>query len=170
MIVVGFGHSARVGKDTAAEILVAEHGFVRIAFADALRAFVYETFADVRRQVNVHGWEAAKVAVPGVRQTLIDVGNAARRNMGEDVWVDAVFRQFVLHGRYVIPDVRYPNEVKRILLVGGLVVKITRPGIEPGKDVADQALARFDGWSAVVENDGTIDELAGKLAGLVEWL
>ena len=40
-LLLGLGHQMRSGKDTAAEILVAERGFTRFAFADILREYAY---------------------------------------------------------------------------------------------------------------------------------
>lgn len=166
-MLIGLGHAARVGKDTAAEILVERHGFTRLAFADALRDVAYESNPDVRRLVDYHGWDTAKVAYPKVRQYLIDLGNACRNHISPDVWVEAVFNQILAGRDYVISDVRYPNELHAIVDHGGVAVKITRPGIEPMENVADQALAGFCGWGQVVENGGTQDDLAEALSALV---
>jgi 2-phosphoglycerate kinase len=40
MTVVGLGHTAQVGKDTAAQILIDELGFTRISIADQIRRFM----------------------------------------------------------------------------------------------------------------------------------
>ena len=59
-MLIGLGHTARVGKDTCANILVEHHGFTAVAFADALREFVYNTNEQVRAIVDHMGWEHGK--------------------------------------------------------------------------------------------------------------
>jgi hypothetical protein len=158
-VLIGLGHTARVGKDTVARILVKEHGFTRLAFADVLRAVAYESNPSVRRHVDLVGWESAKTAYPEDRDYLVALGNACRRRIGEDVWVNAVFDQLRAGADYVISDVRYPNELHRVTAEGGISVRVTRPGVEPLANIADRALAGFTGWDATIENNGTIDEL-----------
>lgn len=165
-MLIGLGHAARVGKDTCAGILVDHHDFQRVAFADILKEFVYRTHPDVARVVDEIGWEEAKVAYPWVRQVLIDVGNVARQLLGEDVWVNAAFARTTAE-RIAITDMRYPNEARAIRERGGLLVKVTRPGVCPLDNVADQALADFDGWDAVIVNDGSIDDLQVQLDELL---
>lgn len=166
-VLIGFGHAARVGKDSSARILVEEYGFTSMAFADALRSVAYESNPAVRRLVDLEGWEVAKTVYPTVRQYLVDLGNACRRNIGCDIWVDAVFAKVDSNRDFVITDVRYPNEVQRVLGHGGLAVKVTRPGIEPMDNVADQALAGYCGWSTELINDGTLADLKVKVADLL---
>lgn len=164
-MIIGLGHTARVGKDTCAGLLIEHHGYARVAFADALKDFVYAIDSDVRLAVNLFGWEDAK-ANPANRRKLVDIGNSARGIIGADVWIRAALAR-VTSGRTVITDVRYPNEVEAVRSIGGVVVKVERPGFEPLPNVADQALADFDEWDAVICNDGTVEDLARKVDGLI---
>lgn len=168
-MLIGLGHSARVGKDTAAAMLVEGHGFHQIAFADTLRALAYESNRSVHRLVDEVGWDTAKVVYPSVRQYLVDLGNAARKTLGADIWVDAAFTKMHADRDYVISDCRYPNEIAAILDHGGIVVKVSRIGIEPLANIADQALASFAGWSAEIHNDGSLDDLRASVAHLLAF-
>jgi hypothetical protein len=171
-MIVGVGHVARAGKDSFAAALVERHGFTRIAFADALKQIAYESNPSTRSIVDQYGWEAAKTSHPGVRRYLVDLGNACRKRLGEDVWIQALARQLEPGVDYVIPDVRYPNELawlQQIIDLGtwpfqvrGIAVKVNRPGVEALPNVADQALADCDDWDVIVENDGTLDDLGDK--------
>lgn len=164
-MIIGLGHAARVGKDTCAELLIEHHGYTRVAFADALKEFVYAIDPDVRLAVHLFGWEDAK-ANPVNRRKLVDIGNGAREIIGADVWIQAAMRR-VTSGRTVITDMRYPNEVDAIRAIGGLIVKVERPGVCPLDNVADQALATYDGWDAVIVNDGTREDLREQLDNLM---
>ena len=169
-MLIGLGHTARVGKDTCGALLAKHHGYQVIAFADALRELVYHTDPAVRSIVDRIGWDEGKQAYPDlVRKALIDVGNHARRILGEDVWIQAAFNR-IESDRAVITDVRYPNEVQAVKDHGGIVVKVTRPGCEPLPNVADQALADFDEWDGVLDNAGTVDDLRGLIDAWMELL
>ena len=170
-MLIGAGHAAQVGKDSLADILVKNHGFTRLAFADALKQLVYETNTEVRKLVDVMGWEASKVAHPAaVRQPLVDVGNSARRILGEDVWVRAVMDQIVPGRSYILSDCRFINEIEWIKGLGGSAVRIDRPGFAPLSNVADQALVGYAGWDYIIENDGALSDLKSKVEVMLEAL
>ena len=174
-MIVGLGHQAQVGKDTAAQILVDGYGFKRLAFADRLKQMAFDINPMVgtgvryapthlARLVDQVGFEKAKED-PEVRRFLQNLGVAARDNLGEDVWVRVVLDQITadLRQDWVITDVRFPNEFDTLNGLGWLV-KITRPGVETnaGTHVSETALADYD-WDYTIRNDGTIQDLESKL-------
>jgi hypothetical protein len=126
-MIIGFGHEARAGKDTAAMPLV-DLGFKKVGFADALKALAYESDPLIRSgaTVNVNighgrlkhivsqlGWERAKDDVPEVRRFLQDLGVAARTTFGEDFWVEQWGLRMMAHSDVVVCDVRFQNEFVR---------------------------------------------------------
>lgn len=144
--VIGFTGFAQSGKDTAAKFLM-ELGYERLSFADALRDALYvlnpkvsegyDGWNDgdsyfchrVKDIVDSKGWERAKVEHPEIRQLLQRLGTeVGRAQFGENFWVDRVTSQFKPGGRYVITDVRFPNEEKAVHDHGGIVCRIVRPG------------------------------------------
>jgi len=102
--IVGFGHLARVGKDTAADMLIRRAGYRRAAFADALKEMALDVFPDLGEKVRVWGWDRVKTTDPGVREMLQRLGVSAREHLGENVWVEAVFSNMDPDGRYVSSD------------------------------------------------------------------
>jgi hypothetical protein len=167
-VIIGFGHMARTGKSAAARILVDRHGFVERSMVEKVNAVIYATNAAARELVDRHGWEGAKDAHPSVRRAQEDMGAALRKHFGSDVLIRDVLGRCEPAGRYVVPNVRFPEEAKAILGLGGKVVRIDRPGAEPAPGCrSERALAAFDGWSAVISNDGTLDDLAARVAALV---
>lgn len=110
-LIIGLTGHKRSGKDTVAGALVRHHGFVRFAFADALKDVAldinprvqtfpygahrddpYEYLADIVARV---GWENAK-ATPEVRRLLQTIGTAVRAQ-DPDFWVRIVVRQLSHH-------------------------------------------------------------------------
>jgi hypothetical protein len=178
---IGLSGYARSGKDTVAGILGEYYGYTRVSFADQLRAFLYDHNniilnygtggfpVRLRDEVDRIGWDRAKVLYPEVRKVQQDVGNGAREFFGEDVWVNRVFGNLP-DGRVAVSDVRYPNEAQAIKDIGGIVLRVERPGIEPANNhISDTALNdwAFDGRIA---NDGSVEDLPGTVLLAVEEL
>lgn len=170
LTLIGLGHWARVGKDSLARELVSSHGFVQLAFADALREFAVKVDPHLQEVVHSCGgdWEVAKVRDPSVRETLQRVGEAARETLGRDVWVRALERRLRPAGCYVISDVRYPEEAQLIRGRRGCLVDVRRPGVGAANGhPSEHALDEWPGWDAVVYNDGDVGALAAAAAWVV---
>lgn len=168
--ILGLRAWAQAGKDTLALAYIDEDQFERLAFADFMREALYalnplvvyrkrwrRRFARLAELVDDRGWDAAK-QIPEVRQLMQRFGTEAGRNvLGQDVWVNALFNRVLPGHRYVITDVRFPNEAQRIKDHGGEVWRVTRPGVGPANDhISEHAL---DDWpfDAEIANDSTVE-------------
>lgn len=56
-MIVGLHGLKRTGKDTIADYLVAQHGFVKFAFADAVYAEIAQAFGVSEAQLRSHEWK-----------------------------------------------------------------------------------------------------------------
>lgn len=182
--IIGIGHVARVGKDTAAEALCRDLQFERRGFADALKDLAFKSdplVTSATRAMNINaghgklawvvgglGWDGAKDAYTEVRGYLQRLGVAARDVFGEDVWVDQLFGWAERNNveRLVIPDVRFLNEAAAIKAAGGHVIRINRPGHQASGHVSETELKDWDGWSAEFTNDRWVADLQ---ADVVAW-
>lgn len=182
---IGLMGRKRSGKDTFAERLVSAHGFVRVAFADPLRATLYDLDPLVRVEidevslltgggdpqdasywrlaplVDFIGWERAK-ELREVRRLMQAHGVAIREHVGESVWVDAAMWE-VQSLRdttpVVVTDVRFPNEAAAVGADGGILIRIERPGQDAGDaHISETAL---DGYPAdfTFVNAGSVEDL-----------
>ncbi len=160
-VVVGLTGYARSGKDSFAETLIAEYGFERIAFADALKLFVRMISPRINDLVidDGRGWEGAKQD-ERIRRLLQNVGLAAREVLGEDVWVQAALRDLRRDGRYVVTDVRFPNELEAIHALGGEVLRLLRPLVGPANDHVSESALEDAPIDRAIQNDRGLDELA----------
>lgn len=168
--VVAFSGYARAGKDTAAEPLI-RRGWERVSFADALKAVLYDLNplvagdTAVSEWVDHGGWEWSKGNVP-VRDLLQRLGVAVREHVDPDAWVNAALRQVKPGGRYVITDLRFPNEYDAVKRLGGKVYRIERPGYGPvNGHISETALDSHD-FDATIPNDGTIADLHARIEKL----
>jgi hypothetical protein len=149
---------AQSGKDTVASILVSEHGYKRIAFADPIKDLLLKInpqsgMSRVHPLVDKLGWDIAK-QIPEVRKLLQDLGTGAREVLGQDVWVKAALSKAHdniggLKGKYVFTDVRFTNEAKFIKEMGGVIWRIDRPNVVAANaHVSEHELNEyeFDQW------------------------
>lgn len=176
---IGIAGVARAGKDTLAR-LISSRGYEHRSFAGPLKGILYALNPVVPLMVDaveerpldepvvVHdriahlvdavGWEEAK-GVEDVRRLLQRLGTeGGRHHLGDDVWVETLFRS-PSSGRVVVSDVRFPNEARAIRDRGGIVARITRPGIQAvNAHASEHALDDFD-FDVEVVNDGSIADL-----------
>lgn len=181
-MIVGLGHVARVGKDTAANALCRDLGYRRIGFADKLKELamaVDPLITASTQRVNVQvghgrlawtvkglGWDTTKDTYPEAREILQRLGAGARDIFGENFWIDQALNGVHPEARVVISDVRFKNEAAAIRERGGILIKIDRPGRIAAGHVSEVDLIDFD-WDEVIINDGSVHELDVKVVELV---
>jgi len=176
MQVIGFGCTAQVGKDTAADYLEKKYpGRVkRVAFADKLKKIAMDLFGLTWSQC--YGSQQEKESVDpryGLtpREILQSIGEKMRE-IWPAIWVDTVFNatlpQLQEEGFdiFVISDVRYPNEGDKVHDHGGVVVKINRPGsgVTVGQaHTSETSMQNYEDFDFVIENNGSLEEFYSKV-------
>jgi hypothetical protein len=174
-MIIGLGHYSRTGKDSFANYFVEcmkKHGGVRVlkqSFAWKLKQITYELYAWAGMKPPEHydtkeGEKDRDVLLPDLGMTPVELWvkfgtNAIRNNVYDRTWVDYLLQSDLNCDILVIPDVRFPNEVEAIQGVGGLAIKVVRPGYGPRKTVADRALLGYDKWDYVIGSEGTMKSL-----------
>lgn len=168
------------GKDTTADILVAEYGFKRYALADPIRemALVIDplvsgwepgTYVHLSSMIKNFGWDRAKSDIPEVRHLLQVIGTDAVRNViGPDTWIDLARKR--LQGPleagqdFVITDIRYPNEAALVTDLGGTIVKLERdnPTASNVTHISESGIDSIK-WDWALDNNGTLEHLADQL-------
>jgi hypothetical protein len=183
-MIIGLTGYARTGKDTVGKILVDHHGFRRVAFGDVLKAVAEDTdpiieictddpdieysTASVRELLRAYGdWEDIKDGVPEARQYLVDLGNSLRRRI-PGVEISAAFAGVKPGEDVVNTNVYHREEIEAIQKMGGVVLRVVRPGIKPAND--DEARTGQVTVDATVVNDGSIDKLAVNVDLVIRYL
>ena len=173
MVDIGLAGVARSGKDTVGSILVSR-GWLKKSFASPMRQALAIVNCSVETPKGFMplmdalymfgGWEGLKVHAPEVRGLLQRLGTGVGRELwGEDFWVDLAFRDLKFSEDYVFTDVRFPNEVEAIRARGGVVWQVVRPGVVAANGhISESALEGvvFDG---VIVNDGSLEDLEGRV-------
>jgi len=166
--VIGFAGLISSGKNTAADVLVNEFGFVQDSFASTLKDACSVIFGwdrtmlegatkearEEREKIDV--WWSNRLGLPmSPRWALQNIGTDVFRNhFHADVWVSSLENKWQKsYNNVVISDVRFPNEVSTILKLGNVyrirrgpdpewfeVAKIATNSIHPSKDTAITAM------------------------------
>jgi hypothetical protein len=166
-LIIGISGFANVGKDTVRNWLVERHGFTGLAFADRVRQLAQhldpyfpelgETYTQLVARL---GYDVAKRQHKCVRDYLIKIGHGCRTIIHGDIWVDALLHPSkveALQGkRIVLSDVRYPNEAKRIHELGGVVIRVVRPGCDGVDPTEIESLAKTE-YDIAILNDSTLE-------------
>lgn len=170
-MIIGLSGYARAGKNTVADILKGNDVSYQLrAFADPMREAIkrlnpYIAISDVaslriQDALDYGDWDALKVAYPEVRRLLQVFGTEVGRSMfGENFWVEQAFKGVGFNDNVIFTDVRFPNEAQAIVDYGGVVWRISRPGINAvNHHPSENAL---DGWKfhKIVHNDGSLEDL-----------
>lgn len=170
---ISLGYRKQHGKDVVADHLVKAYGFKKIGWADKLKAGVNEW----------HGWDG-RHAYGDLKEVVDDyfgyspreayqrIGTDLMRNQWmQDFWIRCAMRQvdrWMQQGfSVVVNDSRFPNEAEAVLQADGELWRIDRPGM-PAPDreqdhPSELGLMDFNGWSRVLVNDETIEDLHRKV-------
>ena len=132
-----FGASAKKqgGKSTFLDMLGPEMGDVEvIRMADELKRTVISCFVPWGWDLTIEDLEADDVKnkmLPcgkTVREVLQVVGTDWFRGLWEDCWINAWMKRVseTTANVVLVPDVRFPNEVKAVQDLGGFVIRLMR--------------------------------------------
>ena len=161
---IGLTGVAGSGKDTVADILCREYGFVRMSFASPLKAAVKTMFSLTESHVNGELKEQPIGWLGGVtpRHIMQTLGTEwGREHICDDVWIrvaDIVHASILEQNpsaRIVITDVRFENEADWVRSIGGNVWFIVRPNAGTSHKHSSES-----GIPACTE-DSVIDNSAG---------
>ena len=131
------------GKDSVADFLVEEHGWLKMSFAEPLKDMVAEAF-DLPRHLLEGDTEESRewrenhiddVTGKTPRVLLQEVG-VAMRNVHADFWVNQVKAmilrvQSTSYAGIVVPDMRFANEFDMINELEGINVRVKRKSANP---------------------------------------
>ena len=175
------------GKGTVADILVEQHNFEKLSFADKLKDGVSSVFGWNRQMLegdtdDSRKWreetdkfwteETGETITPRLILQLFGT-DCMRNGFFDGIWVSLVKQELLKNKdkNYVIPDVRFENEAKMIRSLGGKICQVRR-GPDPlwfrlykdlGQEPNDVHKSEW-AWANVqmdyiLANDGTPDDL-----------
>lgn len=146
--IIGLTGLAGTGKDTSADHLCLEYGFVRAAFADPIRSMVLQFLEEAGiDHAYVTERRLKEVPIPGLgvsaRALMQTIGTEVGRALHPDIWIRHLVLRLGLDGEpgstpvhdcIVISDVRFGNEAAWLRARGGRLVRLhrdTAAGVRP---------------------------------------
>lgn len=163
------------GKDTVARIIeiCTYNPYEKIKFVGKLKEMTatligcrIEDLEDYHfKEKPLEGWGGINP-----RQILQEFGSCGR-SLYKDIWVASALANLRESGNYLIPDLRYPNEVSAIKKLGGYVIRVERPSLEStDTHHSETALDEFKDWDYIITNDGGLKDLAVKVHKMCQML
>ncbi len=152
------------GKSSAANALASVLPAARVRFAGPLKDMLRAIgLTDAEIEGELKELPSDKLCGKTPRHGMVTLGTEWGRQMiGEDIWVEAWKRSVAPHlarGVDILTeDLRFPNEYEAVRSLGGIVLRVTRPGLLPGDHESEQHALKF---AADVEvcNDGDLEDL-----------
>jgi hypothetical protein len=174
---IGLHSRASGGKDTVAAHLVERHGFVQVAFADAVYRGLATMFGVEESQLRARKEEPrAWFFGRAPRYLLQTLGTEwGRELVHPDLWVyivkSEVERRRATNCRgVVISDVRYDNEADYVRNAGGQIWLIVRTWKLLVREHSSERGIATHGPDRGLLNDGTIEDLRARVDLLIEQL
>jgi hypothetical protein len=141
-MIIGITGLIGSGKDTIASHLVEKYGYERYSWATPLKDITATLFGwdrDMLEGVTIEQREKREQVDPwwdkklnkydlvSPRWVLQFIGTEVMRNtLHQDIWVLAGMKRIEGKQNVVIPDTRFPNEIKAIKEMGGVIWNVKR--------------------------------------------
>jgi dephospho-CoA kinase len=176
-MIIGLSGYAQVGKDTVAQILVENHGYTRLAFADIIKnaCYILDPIINLEgmrlaHAVDKFGWDSVK-ELPEVRRLLQAMGSEVGRELIDpQIWVELTMHNVSPKDKIVISDVRFRNEAEEIKWKQGQIWRISR--IERDSPInLHRSETDMDSWDFdhYLANNGTLDDLRKEVKAIIKW-
>lgn len=166
-MIIGLSGKAKSGKDTLADYLVQNYGFIKVAFADELKLMCASNFNLSNEQLygtlkDVKDYNYNKTP----REILQGTGRFYR-SINIDFWVNKCLDKLLLTKNYIISDVRLDNEYAAIKKLNGKIVRIKRDNVLRGyvsnsNDISETDLDNHN-FDLTIDNNGTLIDLYNKI-------
>jgi len=195
MTIIGLCGFQGAGKDTLATILINEHNFIKLSFANAVK-YVLSIIFGWDRQIlegltpndrifreTIDTWWSQELRMDVTPRNMMQyIGTELFRNhLHEDIWTKVVEKQLIKlldeNKNVVITDCRYPNEFEMVKKYGGKIVHIYRTvtwyeNYKATNELPNHIHSSEIAWlnndfDHVIINNGSIDELKDKLNQII---
>ena len=182
---IGLGYKKQSGKNTVAEILslidsgqIVKDGLyiegLELIYPDSsleIHSFAenLKKICSILQPTALSQWEhsdfkeSPSEIMPDItnRKLLQLVGDGLRKIIHPDIWIASLFKDYTPDSRWIITDVRMKNEADYIKKLGGMVVRVYRPGISDDSHISEHDLDDYK-FDYTIDNTGSYTELVSK--------
>lgn len=138
-MLIAFTGFKGTGKSTAARHLINAFGFIPHNFKDALVRELKQNFPDLLLQFANHYYQEPDGVdylffdkPPMMRALLQNYGTEVRRGDRDDYWVNQWREAYNPDRHTVVDDVRFYNEARAVIEMGGIIIQLARPDVTDG--------------------------------------
>lgn len=185
MNIIGICGPIGSGKDTVADILIKERGYVKLSFASSLKDAVGVIFGWDREMLEgstpesrewreqVDEWWSKRLNIPYLtpRWILQHWGtDILRDKFHQDIWLASLERKLLNYpkdSRIVITDCRFQNEIDILKRLGSKIIKMERDDYKKSSinHSSENSCKEID-FDFVIENNSTLCDLRKKVLSL----
>lgn len=169
---IAFGYKQRVGKDTACDYLVKQHGGVKLSFAEPIYAILN------------YAQETCRFEKGKDRRFLQYIGTEWARQIDSNVWINLLIDKLNKNNHVFVSDLRFRNEMDALKEHGFTCINIIAepnlhasgrsvPLVGEEQDVPHQSNVDLDdciSWDYTIRNDSSIESFYVRLDDIVAEL
>ena len=178
-MVIGISGKIRSGKSRVAKTIIGileengKYGVVK-SFAQPLYEIISEMYDNDIDTIKKDKQDKLPVyintrqtpsgfRISSYREILQIIGTGARNYGDIDIWVNALFgcnnekiTNYLGNNKgavWIIDDLRFPNEAKRIKECNGILIRVEREKHQPNEHTIENSLNDWKDWDLVIENN-----------------
>lgn len=110
------------------------------------------------KDAPIKGWGNDAVTL---RTVMNEVGTGIARKLNPNVWIFSTFANYTNDDKWIVSDIRFPNEADYIRNKGGIIIDIRREISYSTVDyshLTETAMREYE-YDYIIENRGSLDDL-----------
>lgn len=153
-----------INLQTGYDALSSQSGWFIKKFATKLKRFIGDLTNTPEHEVETHKFKDGALPIEWNidgelktgRDLMIALGDGCREVAHDNIWINGLFVDYTRESEWLVPDMRYANEMDKINSYNGWTIKVYRPNVKVHR--TDNLLVgqRF---SSIIDNDGTLEDL-----------
>ena len=170
-MLIGLAGEAGSGKDTVGTILKHDHGFTLLALAYPIKEMICGLLGVAMVEWDDRIWRETVLPLykRSPRQLAQTIGTEwGRLCVHEDMWLNRLLAESRAQDvDLAITDVRFDNEARRIRALGGMVIKVIRPGAGLGVSHPSERGVSAECFNGTILNEGTLENLTRNVESML---
>jgi hypothetical protein len=140
IIIIGISGKKQSGKDTIANYLVDNYDFIKLSFGDNVKKalqnifhFSNEQLWGNKKEENDDNWDLVPRDIMQFFGTdlMRDKLSEKYPQIGKNIWIKSIefeLNNYISNGftKFVIPDIRFENEIEYIKKKNGIIINVFR--------------------------------------------
>ena len=173
-MVIGISGKIRSGKSRVAKTIIkilekdGKTGVVK-SFAEPIYKMISEIYESDIDSIKKYKQDNNPIymKIPGsslrdgfrttnYRKIMQTIGSGVRNYADSDVWINGLFgvnNEKLDDSIWIIEDMRFPNEAKRIRDCNGILIRVERDIHQPNANIMENSLNNWTEWDLVIENN-----------------